>query len=461
MDQAIGTFGRQAIPMVWDYAESNAFADMAGDYFVSINNMMRVIRGISSDVDSFVVQADSSKGKAQRDALVATDPPYYDNIGYADLSDFFYVWLRRTLHDRFPRELATVLVPKAEELVATPYRHGGKEAAEAFFMAGMGKALANMAAATAPDLPVTIYYAFKQTEVEKEGITSTGWATFLEAVLAAGFQVDGTWPIRTELGNRMIGRGTNALASSIVLVCRRRNGTGTVTRRDFLRALERELPSAVRLLKQANIAPVDLAQAAIGPGMAIFSRHAAVIEADDSRMSVKTALQLIFEHLDDEPSTLDVDTQWALRWFDGHGFEAGPFGDANTLANALSIGVNGLAEAGIVEAKAGKVRLLRPAELDPAWDPAQDQRATVWEATALLAHKLDQIGETETCDLLARLGPLAEPAKELAYRLYGICNTKKWAQDALLYNNLVVAWPELTRFAASLDVSPPQRELAV
>lgn len=393
--------------------------------------------------------------------IISTDPPYYDNVPYADLSDFFYVWLRRTLRDCFPDLFATLQVPKQGELVAAPHRHGGKEEAGEFFLGGMSRALRNLATACRDDLPATIYYAFRQKEVEEEGITSTGWATFLEAVIGAGFQIDGTWPIRTERGSRMRSHDSNALANSIVLVCRRRPADApVVSRREFLRALERELPEAVRTLQRSGISPVDLWQAAIGPGMAVFSRYADVREADDSRMDVKTALALINERLDAILAEQDADydpwTRFALSWYETYGFDPGPYGVAETMAKARNVSVEGVAEAGILEAKGGRVRLLRREELPEDWNPQGDPRATVWEALWQLVNRLGR-GENEAVLLLRELGPLADSALELAYRLFQIAERKGWSEDARSVNALARVFPEL-RVRASAG-GAMQREL--
>jgi putative DNA methylase len=338
MDQSIATFGRQALPMVWDYSEANAFGDMAGDPLVSLKNMMRVVDQLPASRAGLVTQADAQSQSLSDGAVVSTDPPYYDNIGYADLSDFFYVWLRRTLKPIFPGLFATLAVPKAEELVATPYRHGSKGKAEAFFLDGMTQAMQRLAQQAHPSSPVTIYYAFKQSETKAEaGTISTGWETFLDAVIRSGFSLTGTWPMRTELGNRMIGAGTNALASSIVLVCRPRSATAkSISRRAFLRELNQVLPEALDEMTpgagdvRMPVAPVDLSQAIIGPGMAVFSKYAAVLDADGTPMSVGNALQLINRFLAEDD--FDHYTQFCLHWFQQHGWKEGKFGEADTLA---------------------------------------------------------------------------------------------------------------------------------
>jgi putative DNA methylase len=361
--------------------------------------------------------------------------------------------LRRSLRGTFPELFATLAVPKAEELVATPYRHGNKEKAETFFLEGMTQAMHRLAEQAHPAFPVTIYYAFKQSESESDtGTASTGWETFLDAVIRAGFSTSGTWPMRTELGNRMIGRDTNALASSIVLVCRKRpEDAPTATRREFVAALQRELPEALRHLQAGNIAPVDLAQAAIGPGMAVFTRYARVLDAQGKPLTVREALALINETLDtalaEQEGDFDADSRWALAWFEQHGFAEGEFGIAETLSKAKNTSVQGLVEAGILESKRGKVRLLKPEELPADWDPASDPRLTAWETVHHLIRVLGKGGESAASELVAKLGAKAETARELAYRLYSLCERKKRASEALAYNGLVQSWPELVRLA--------------
>ena len=385
--------------------------------------------------------------------MVSTDPPYYDNIGYADLSDFFYVWLRRSLRPVFPDLFATLAVPKAEELVATPYRHGNKERAETFFLAGMGQAMRRLAEQTHPGFPVTIYYAFKQSEKKgDEGTSSTGWETFLDAVIEAGFSVTGTWPMRTELGNRMIGMGTNALASSIVLVCRQRPSDAPMaTRREFVAALKSELPVALTHLQRGNIAPVDLAQAAIGPGMAVYTRYAKVLDAEGKALQVREALVLINQTLDEtlvqQEGDVDADSRWAVAWFEQFGFDEGEYGIAEMLSKAKNTSVAGMVEAGILASGAGKVRLLKPKELPADWDPAADTRLTAWEIVHHLIRALEAGGESAAAALLAKLGAKAEVARELCYRLHTLCERKKRAAEALSYNALVQSWPEITRLA--------------
>jgi putative DNA methylase len=452
------TFGRQALPMVWDYVEGNPFSPSSGNLLDAIGWIIKVIEiSLSANRKGLSNQADASQQAISEAKVISTDPPYYDNIGYADLSDFFYVWLRRSLKSILPESFATLAAPKAEELVANAHRHGGKDEAEAFFLNGMTHAMHRLAEQAHAAFPVTIYYAFKQAESESQaGTASTGWETFLDAVIRAGFGLSGTWPMRTELSNRMISSGTNALASSIVLVCRPRAADAPMaTRRQFVAALQRELPEALRHLQAGNIAPVDLAQAAIGPGMAVFTRYAKVIDAQGNALSVREALALINETLDtalaEQEGDFDPDSRWALAWFDQSGFDEGEYGIAEILSKAKNTSVTGLAEAGILESARGKVRLLRPEELPADWDPATDTRLTHWETVHHLIRAL-AIGEDAAADLVGRLGAKAEPARELAYRLYTLCERKKRATEALAYNGLVQAWPDLLRLA---EENPP------
>ncbi|MBF6022966.1 DUF1156 domain-containing protein [Lysobacter niastensis] len=460
------TFGRQALPMTWDYAEVNFFSE-------SVGSMDTVLKTLTTPLDYFPTKAvcgSASQFDAQRQGisqgkLVSTDPPYYDNIGYADLSDFFYVWLRRSLKPIYPGLFATVAVPKAEELVATPYRHGGKNSAEQFFLDGMTEALRNLAKHAHLAFPVTIYYAFKQSETKSEsGTSSTGWETFLAAVLKAGFALTGTWPMRTEMGNRMIGSGTNALASSIVLVCRHRPAdAATVSRREFIRELNAVLPEALDEMTRGGVnspvAPVDLSQAIIGPGMAIFSRYAAVLEADGTPMHVRTALQLINRFLAEDD--FDHDTQFCLHWFEQQGWAVGKFGEADVLARAKGTSVSGLQATGVVASSKGELRLLRWAELPRDWSPETDTRLPVWEALHHLIRVLNQDGESGAGVLLARMPARAEPVRALAYRLYTLCERKGWAEEARAYNELVTAWSAIEQAASEAGVIGLQTQLDI
>ncbi|MDZ7317503.1 MAG: DUF1156 domain-containing protein, partial [candidate division KSB1 bacterium] len=451
-------FSRQAIPMVWDYVEGNVFSESTGNFSSMLEWVEQFLLQVPASSSGRAYQQDASTQEISINKIVSTDPPYYDNIGYADLSDFFYAWLRPALKDVYPELFGTMLVPKAEELVATPYRHGSKEKAEKFFLDGMTKAIKRLVEQAHRGFPITIYYAFKQTEDKKDGIPSTGWETFLEAVMRAGFSITGTWPMRTELANKILGLNANILASSIVLVCRRRPSDAPVaTRKDFLAALRRELPPALRHLQEGNIAPVDLAQASIGPGMAVFSRYSKVLESDGKPMTVRTALQLINQTLDEvlaeQESDFDPETAWAVAWFEQYGFNEGPFGDAETLSKAKNTALNALVEAGIAKAARGKTQLLRVEELPKDWDPTTDKRLTVWEMVHHLIRVLNDKGEAGAAELFAKLGGASDTARELAYRLYSICERKMRAADALAYNALVQSWPEINRLARQSDKS--------
>ncbi|MBN1883901.1 MAG: DUF1156 domain-containing protein [Candidatus Krumholzibacteriota bacterium] len=449
-------FRRQAVPMVWDYAESSIFSGAAGDLVTSVGSLCRVLDQLGARGNGFSSQGDAQNQTISSARVVSTDPPYYDNIGYADLSDFFYVWLRRSLRPTFPGLFTTLAVPKAEELVATPYRHGSRDKAETFFLDGMTQAMHRLAEQTHPVFPVTIYYAFKQSESDdEEGTSSTGWDTFLAAVIEAGFAISGTWPMRTERGSRSVGIGTNALASSIILVCRPRAASApTTTRREFVRELKAELPGALAHLQRGNIAPVDLAQASIGPGMAVFTRFSEVLDAEGKRLSVREALALINQVLDEtlaeQEGDFDADTRWALTWFEQQGFSEGEYGVAEQLSKSKNTSVAGMVEAGILESKRGKVRLLKPEELPADWDPATDTRLTTWEMVHHLIRVLASNGEDEAAALVAKLGARADTARDLAYRLYALSERKKRANDALAYNGLVQSWPEINRLSRAM-----------
>lgn len=461
-------FARQAIPMAWDFGEANPFSDSGGGYNSALAWLEPAVRALHATGTGWSSVADAQRQVWTSGKIVSTDPPYYDNIAYADLSDFFYVWLRRSLKPVFSDLFATVAVPKAEELVATPYRHGNKAKAESFFLMGMTQAMRQLAEQAHPAFPVTIYYAFKQVETKDNGgTTNTGWDTFLAAVIEAGFAITGTWPLRTELGNRMIGSGTNTLASSIVLVCRQRPADApTATRREFITALKTELPAALAHLQRGNIAPVDLAQAAIGPGMAVYTRYSQVLDADGKPLPVRAALALINQTLDEalaeQEGDFDSDTRWALTWFEQMAFNEGEYGVAEQLSKSKNTSVVGLEQAGILVSKAGKVRLLKPAEFPADWDPTTDKRLTVWEMVHQLIRALESGGETAAAALLAKLGSESETARELCYRLYTLCERKKRANEAMSYNGLVQSWPEIARLARETGIdrdSSPQGKL--
>ncbi|MEY3758947.1 MAG: hypothetical protein RIR39_438, partial [Pseudomonadota bacterium] len=459
VDATRNTFARQALPMTWDFTEVNPFSDSCGNWTGnSINWVVKSLLHLPQGqvVAGIVQQTDAATQDLSIGKLISIDPPYYDNIGYADLSDFFYVWLRRALRPVYPGLFATMAVPKAEELVATPYRHGSKEKAEKFFLDGMTEAMHRLAEQAHPAFPTTIYYAFKQSDTTDVGTGNTGWEIFLEAVLNAGFAITGTWPMRTEKEGRAIGNGANALASSIVLVCRQRETNAiTISRREFIRELKEELTEAIEVMIGgaegiSPVAPVDLAQAVIGPGMAIFSKYAAVLEADGNAMSVHDALVLINRTVTEGGDDFDADTQFALSWFDEQGWSEGEFGKADVLARAKGTSVAGVADAGVLETGAGKVRLLKWAQYPDDWSPEHDNRTPAWEALHQLIRVLNQHGESAAGNLLSRLPERSAAIRQLAYRLYTLCERKGWAEDARAYNELIGSWTAI--IAASLDV---------
>ena len=457
--QTVTAFARQALPMTWDFPDVNPFAGAAGDYLVSVEGVVKAIVGPFGS-HGFATQEDAVKQTISTDKLVSTDPPYYDNIGYADLSDFFYVWLRPSLRDSFPDLFATVTTPKTDELIASPFRHESKAETEEFFLDGMTRALRRLAEQTHPAFPITVYYAYKQSKSKSLGRQAgTGWETFLDAVIRSGLSITGTWPIRTERPTGMK-VAVNALASSIVLVCRRRNPDATIaSRRDFVEALKSELPYALAKMQEANLAPVDLAQAVIGPGMAVFTRYSRILDATGKPLSVGDALSAINQILDEvlaqQEGDFDADTRWALAWFEQSGFEKGRYGVAEALSIAKNNSVSGLVETGILESGGGTVRLLPPNQLPEDWDPLKRSRVTIWEATHHMVRVLDQ-GETVAAQMMAKLGSVAEIARELAYRLYRICDQKNRYQEALGYNALVQSWPEIARLARNAARSPRQ-----
>ena len=456
-------FGRHAIPMVWDFSEANILCDSTGSFIASVENVSKSFnKSVSGNVSpGSVYQADAQTQDISRNKVISTDPPYYDNIGYADLSDFFYVWLRRSIKTILPSLFTTMTVPKSEELVATPYRHGNREGAELFFLDGMTHAMSRLSELSHPCFPITIYYAFKQAETKDDsGTSSTGWETFLQAVIDAGLAVTGTWPMRTEMASRMISAGTNSLASSIVLVCRSSSEvTQIATRREFVSILKSEMPLALTRLQEGNIAPVDLAQAAIGPGMAVFTRYKKVLDSDGNALSVKAALELINQNLDEalaeQEGDFDADSRWALTWFEQFGFNEGDFGVAEQLSKSKNTSVSGLVEGGVISSKSGKVRLLKPVELNDQWDPLVDKRITAWEVVHQLIRVLEALGEQSAGVLVSKLGAEAEIARELCYRLYMLCERKKRANEAMAYNALVQSWPEIIRL--SRETSPASK----
>jgi putative DNA methylase len=451
-------FGRQAISMIWDFGEAAPLGQSSGSWYLLLRGVTRVVEALTGRHGAHVLQRDAADLALPRNTVVATDPPYYDNVGYADLADFFYVWLRRSLRDHFPDLLGTVLTPKAHELVADPHRHGGNEPAERFFEAGFVDVFRRVRQGTAGDFPVTVFYAFKQAETDKRGTASTGWEVLLEGMIRSGWEVTATWPVRTERQGRLRDNDSNALASSVVLSLRPRAGDAdAVNRRSFLGALKAELPLALLELQQGSIAPVDLAQAAIGPGMRVFSRYSRVVEADGADMTVRTALALVNQVLDEvlaeQEGDFDSDTRFCLKWFQQYAFDEGDSGEADVLSRATNTSVRGLERGGVFRAVAGRARLLGTGDLDSGWDPERDARISVWEVVVRLAKALDEAGPEEASRLMQAAGGRMDldTAKELAYLLYSICERKGWAQTALLFNGLGTSWNDLA--AASRRVT--------
>ena len=447
------TFARQALPMTWDYAEANLFSDSVGSIDTVLRTLTIPLEYLSETTRSFgaVNNIDAPKNSFPvRPVVISTDPPYYDNIGYADLSDFFYVWLKRSLGDVWPDLFRRLITPKESELVATPYRHGGKTEAESFFMHGMGEALTAMRKAATDGEPLAIYYAYKQAEVDQDGIFSPGWTSFLQAVVNAGLTIDGTWPVRTELSNRMIARDANALASSVVLACRKRGATASTTdRAGFTAALRRELPAAIAKIRATGVGPVDMQQSVIGPGMGVFTRYAEVLEDDDKPMTVRTALAIInrvWEELDNElVGSLDAETQVALAWFGSYGFDAKPSGELITLANAKNTSIDALFQSGAFQNLHGRASLTPRDKLPADWTPASDKRLTIWECVQHTARVLnaDDGGIAAAGRLVDEMGSKATEARALIDQLFRISTEKGWAQEALVYNQLAEEWPHL------------------
>lgn len=455
------TFGRQAIPMTWDYAEANPLCESSGSY----SNMLEWVYKVLINLPNSAIQGDAKQFDAQsdnglRNIMVSTDPPYYDNIGYADLSDFFYVWMRQALKETYPKVFRTMLVPKTEELVATPYRFDGSvEKARDFFEDGMFNTCCRLYQYAREDVPVTIYYAFKQSETDEDDSTaSTGWETMLSAIIRAGFAITGTWPMRTEMAVRQIASGANALASSIVLVCRKRpQDARSVTRREFINALHREMRPALEKLQSANIAPVDLAQSAIGPGIGVYSRYKSVLEADGKPMSVRAALQIINQELDsfynEQEGELDRESRFCVELFSQYAFNNIKFGDADILARAKNTSVQALADRGVMMAAKGQVRLLTREEIPEKVNTSEE---CTWLLTQQLARAMEKGGVKECAQIVMNIfGSNGENAKALAYRLYTICERKNWAQEGYAYNNLVVAWPDIQSMAAQMQAEKP------
>lgn len=465
--QLRNVFSRQAIPMTWDYAESNPFCSSSGCFDNLFARMVEAFGGLPAKVElpGTARQFDAQSDNGMSGIVVSTDPPYYDNIDYADLSDYFYVWLRQSLRRTYPGLFSTMLVPKSEELVATPYRFdGNKERARQYFEEGMFSTFKQVRKYAREDVPVTIYYAFKQSETETtndvESTASTGWETMLSAIIRAGFSITGTWPMRTEMGSRMIASGTNALASSIVLVCRKRPEDAPMgTRRDFVMSLKRELGSALDKLRSSNIAPVDLAQSAIGPGIGVYSRYSQVLEADGSPMTVRAALQLINQEVDayfsDQDGELDRESRFCVDLYTQKAFDTIKFGEADVLARAKNVSIEGLAAQGLLASVKGNVHLLDRSEVSER----VDFKAPTWLTTQQLTHALEEGGVTACAKIVSQtLLGRADGAKALAYRLFTIADKRNWQQEAFAYNSLVTAWPEIQSKAAQLAVERPMQD---
>jgi len=454
------TFARQGIAMAWDFVEANPFSGSGGSLSTALDKCAMAINAFPASGSGHVFQAGAATQTLGTNKIISTDPPYYDNVGYADLADFFYVWLRRSLRDVLPDVFASLASPKDEELVACSYRHGSKDKAEVFFMEGMTDAMSKLSQQAHPAFPVTIFYAFKQSETKEGATSSAGWETFLEAVLRAGFALSGTWPMRTEGAGRIVAQEANSLASSVVLVCRKRpTDATTVSRREFLRELNSTLPLALDEMTKGSggenspVAPVDLSQAIIGPGMAVFSKYAAVLEADGSAMTVHTALKLINRFLAEDD--FDSETQFCLHWFEKSKWVEGAFGDADTLSRGKGTSVDRMKEAGVLKSGGGKVRLLKWSEYPANWDPRTDTRTPIWEALHQLIRALKQGGESASGALLAALGGKAEAVRQLAYRLYTLCERLGQAEDARAYNELITSW---TGIEAAASSRPPQAD---
>ena len=464
--QIAHTFGRQAIPMTWDYTEANPFSGSCGSFESMMSSLVKCIDNFADcSNEGKASQQDAQTDCGIRDVIISTDPPYYDNIGYADLSDYFYLWMRRSLKDVYPQILSTMMVPKSSELIANPFRNDDSmDKAQSFFEKGMLDACKAMYQYTSDSYPVTIYYAYKQSESETvddhEDTASTGWETMLSAIINAGFSITGTWPIRTEKTGRLRENASNALATSIVLVCRKRSKEApTVTRRNFINELKRELKPALIKLQNSSIAPVDLAQSAIGPGMGVFSKYNQVLDADGTPMRVRSALKIINQELDlyfnEQDGELDTESRFCVDLYSQMAFNEMPFGDANTLATAKNTSVAIMVSHGTLYAQKGKVHLIERPELPTS---INEHEGSIWLLCQQLTYKMEKEGIEGCAAAIANMyGSNAERAKDLAYRLYTIAERKKWAQEAYAYNALVVAWPEIQSRAAELKAIVPQQ----
>lgn len=462
-------FSQPTISPLWDYAEVNPFGGSVGDWLQVVETALRSVEFVATKANPATIEQRDARYASDllptASALVATDPPYFSNFGYADPSNYFYVWLRRALKGIHPDLFSTLGAPTTGELISDPTRHGDdKGAAKEYFITGLRGAFDGLVTCARPDLPILVVYAFKQQEAEQDGVVSTGWEAVLEALIGAGLSVVGTWPIHGTGSARARGLSSNALATYVLLVCRPRPGDAPMaTFSEFRGALKQRLKGAVADLRAASLAPVDLAQAVVGPGMEVFSGYSRVLQATGATTTVREALAVVNaaldEVLEEQEADFDPDTRWAIAWFEQYGLGSGPFGVADALARAKNTALNGLEQAGVVSAKAGVVRLLGADELPVDWDPARDERLTVWEATHQMIASLAAQGEQGAADLLRRLGSFGEIARELAYRLHAVSDRKKWSDEARQYNGLVVAWPEIARLAAGATSSQRQETL--
>jgi putative DNA methylase len=451
-------FDGATVSMTWDFAESNVF-----DGQVSWSDAVKWVAGAVENLHDVAPTGRADLADARQAvkrvprAVFSTDPPYYRNVGYADLSDFFYVWLRRMLKSDLPELFGTMSTPKTGEIISSPERmDGNADAADAAFEAGLREVFTLMRDRAEPDVPVTIHYAMKQQELRNHDGrgTSTGWERMLQALVDSGFEISATWPVATEQRSRRRARESNALDSSIVLACRPRGDAPTGTRATFSSALRDRLPAAVHRFRQANVSPVDLTQAAIGPGMEVFSRFGRVLEPDGSVMRVGAALAVINRVLDEvlaeDEGEFDPDTRWAIAWYEQYGLEEADFGRAEAIAKAKNTSIDGLVAAGIVQAGRSKVRLVKRDELPDQWDPSRDARLPVWEATQHLVRDLLRGGVPAAAFLAGELGGLGAIARDLAYRLYQVADGKGWAEEARVYNQLVVDWPDIVKTSRTL-----------
>lgn len=459
-------FARQALPMSWDFAEVNPFSDSTGNFMGQVNWVAKAVQHAPGQGFGSVIQA-PAQTRDYSGMIVSTDPPYYDNIAYADLSDFFYIWLRPMLSSVYPSLVGTMLTPKSEELVANRYRLGGKEEAEDFFVEGFDSVFRSVRGKASLVAPMTVYYAYKQQEAGSDGSSSTGWHTLLDGLISGGWEITATWPMRTEMSSRTVADGANALASSIVLSCRPRAASAeAITRKVFVQKLKTELPEALRTLMLGDLAPVDLAQAAIGPGISVFSRYSRVREADGSDMSIKDALLIINSTLDEvlgeQESDFDSDTRFAVRWYRQFGWGTENSGTADQLARATGTSLAELERGSIFEAKGGKSRLIAPSAMAGDWDPATDVRVSQWEATVRLAAIMAKDGAERVAmmlpDIQTRLS--LDAVKELGFLLFHEAEKKGDTKDAGLFNGLVGSWGDVNSEAKKIAGRPREAQQA-